>query len=92
MDCYECFSQGHVESAVGLCHHCSAALCADHAVVLSAPVFGTEPLLKRIVFPKRARLLLCVTCYQALRQGSDLDDASRQVSSKRLPEPAVARN
>ena len=30
MECYQCLQAGVTREAAGLCHHCSAALCADH--------------------------------------------------------------
>jgi len=68
MHCYECLRVGVEKSAIGLCHHCSAALCKDHAQVVADPVIGVEPLVKRVVLPNRARLLLCATCNAALEQ------------------------
>jgi hypothetical protein len=41
MICYECRSRGETRDAVALCHHCSAALCGEHALVLSDPVAVT---------------------------------------------------
>jgi len=68
MNCYECSRVGTNGEAVGLCHHCSAALCADHACVVTDPVTTTYPLVRTAVVPKKARLFLCGTCLQALRQ------------------------
>ncbi len=33
MECYQCLQDGVTREAAGLCHHCSAALCADHTCV-----------------------------------------------------------
>jgi len=30
MECHQCLQSGISREAVGLCHHCSAALCAEH--------------------------------------------------------------
>jgi hypothetical protein len=68
MQCFECFEMGIDKEAVGLCHHCSAALCADHASLVSDPVTAVYPLVKTVVLPKRARLLLCRTCKEAIEQ------------------------
>ncbi len=68
MHCYECSREGKSREALGLCHHCSAALCSDHARVVADPVTTSYPIAKRIAFPKKARLLLCVTCLEALEQ------------------------
>ena len=47
---------------LGLCHHCSAALCKEHICVVDDPVTAGVPLVRTIVLPKKARLLLCSTC------------------------------
>ena len=68
MFCYECSKARKNCDAVGLCHHCSAALCAEHARIVAEPVTTTAALLRTIVLPKKARLLLCDTCFAALAQ------------------------
>jgi len=68
MHCYECSQAGEVRDAVALCHHCSAALCAEHARVLVDAMIAPAPLSKEVVLPKRARVLLCPTCQAALEQ------------------------
>jgi hypothetical protein len=68
MLCYECSKAGTNREAVGLCHHCSAALCTDHACVIKDPVTTTYPLARTVVLPRRARQLLCATCLDALQQ------------------------
>jgi hypothetical protein len=68
MLCYECSKAGRNREAVGLCHHCSAALCADHACIVADPVTTTYPFFGTVVGPKTARLFLCGTCLQALGQ------------------------
>jgi len=68
MHCYECSQTGGSREAVGLCHHCSAALCAEHIFAITDPMVAQAPLLKEVTLPKRARLLLCRTCKAALEQ------------------------
>ncbi len=68
MQCFECFEIGAEREAIGLCHHCAAALCAHHAIVVPDLITTREPLFKTVVLPKRARLLLCITCKLALAQ------------------------
>jgi hypothetical protein len=68
MHCYECLQNNVTREAVGLCHHCSAALCAEHTWVVDDPVTGGVPLVRTVVLPKPARLLLCGTCKAALEQ------------------------
>lgn len=68
MRCYECLHADTSRHAVGLCHHCSAALCADHAKLVADPITDIRPLMLEVVLPKQARLLLCGTCKAALEQ------------------------
>jgi hypothetical protein len=92
MQCYECFGAGVERDAVALCHHCSAALCAHHAVVIADPVTAVEPLFKTIVLPKRARLMLCTTCNQALFQrglACYQSSASKEATDNEQEERAV---
>jgi len=66
--CYECLRAGETRDAVGSCHHCSAALCVEHICVVDDPVTDIRPLVRTVVLPKKARLLLCRTCKAALEQ------------------------
>jgi hypothetical protein len=68
MICYECQQAGKRRDASALCHHCSAALCQEHALVLADPVTAQYPVCKTVILPLRARLFLCGTCKDALRQ------------------------
>jgi len=75
MRCYECFQSGRNSEAVGICHHCSAALCSNHARVATDPVSISYPVAMTIVLPLRARLILCDTCFAALYQKPELAKA-----------------
>ena len=68
MCCYECSQAGTRGEAIGICHHCSVALCQQHARIIADPVTTEYPLLRTVVLPKKARLLLCSTCLTALQQ------------------------
>jgi len=68
MHCYECLQAGVTRDSIGLCHHCSAALCIEHAFVVADPVTTIYPLMRAVMLPKPARLLLCGTCKAALEQ------------------------
>jgi hypothetical protein len=70
MRCYECSTgqTGEARDAVGICHHCSAALCADHALMTVDPVITHVAIGQEVILPKVARLLLCRTCKAALEQ------------------------
>ena len=68
MYCYECLQAGTRGDAIGLCHHCSVALCQQHGSMISDPVTMTALINRTVVLPKKARLLLCSTCLAALQQ------------------------
>jgi hypothetical protein len=68
MQCYECSHAREARDAVGICHHCSAALCADHACMIVDPVIAHMPVSREVILPKVARLLLCRICKEALEQ------------------------
>jgi hypothetical protein len=68
MHCYECSQAGKNSEAVGICHHCSAALCSVHAHSITDPVTASYPLAMKIILPLQARLILCATCESALYQ------------------------
>lgn len=68
MLCYECSKLGKDRAAAGLCHHCSAGLCPDHACIVEDPITTTLPMTRTIALPRKARLFLCGTCFQALGQ------------------------
>jgi hypothetical protein len=87
MSCYECSKIGRNQDAVGLCHHCSAALCREHVRIVADPVTTRYPISKTVTLPLRARLLLCETCLAALEQTRPgAPDA--EVSSPRVTVPA----
>jgi hypothetical protein len=68
MLCYECSETGTRQEAIGLCHHCSVALCQQHGSMIADPVTMTALINRIVVLPKKARLLLCSTCLTALQQ------------------------
>lgn len=69
---YECQQAGNTRQAVRLlCHHCSAALCPEHALVFSDPITTQYPLCRTVVLPLRARRFLCGTCLAVLGQKFD---------------------
>ncbi len=68
MECYQCLQAGVTREAAGLCHHCSAALCADHIRVVEDPVTLTCILRGSTDLPRRGRILLCDLCKAALDQ------------------------
>lgn len=76
MMCFECAKAGTVREAVGLCHHCSVALCSDHARIVDNPVTAVYPVAKTVVLPKHARVLLCEICKAALGQSHQAESAT----------------
>ena len=68
MCCYECSQASTRSEAIGICHHCSVALCQQHGLMISDPVTMTALINRTVVLPKKARLLLCSTCLAALQQ------------------------
>jgi hypothetical protein len=85
MLCYECLESGGQHDAIGLCHHCSIALCEDHGRVIADPVTKILPLMREVALPKSARLLLCSTCLAAIEQFRECcsTDTGRIVSRER---------
>ena len=70
MECFECLQSGVTREAAGLCHHCSAALCADHIFAVEDSLTLRHVMAPSVVLPKRARILLCATCKAAMEQPS----------------------
>lgn len=68
MHCYECSQVGVTREAIGICHHCSAALCSDHALAVADPITTQYLIARTVILPKKARVLLCETCKTALEQ------------------------
>ena len=79
MECYQCLQHGINRHAVGLCHHCSAALCAEHIFAVEEPLMVKHLMVPATVFPKMARLMLCSTCKIALEQLQDEPAISTEV-------------
>ena len=89
MNCYDCFESGIHRNSIGLCHHCSAAICAEPAVIVPDSITTVEPLFRSVALPKRARLLLCATCEQALFQTHEARSIDR-ADANLHDEPALA--
>ncbi len=68
MICYECHKAATRQEAVAICHHCSAALCPEHATLLKDPMTAQYAVGKTVVLPLLARIFLCSVCREALRQ------------------------
>ncbi|MBI1355713.1 MAG: DUF2180 family protein [Acidobacteria bacterium] len=100
MLCYECAIQGVRREAVGMCHHCSAGLCTEHARVESSPLkaerrnktFGSVRW--EVELAKPARQMLCAVCQSALHQ-EDADSALGRAVNERAslrPETRLERS
>ena len=69
MKCLDCStSQGRATEAMGVCHHCSAGVCESHSALVSDPVTMQALIMRTVIPPKRARVLLCNTSLEALGQ------------------------
>ena len=69
MKCLDCStSQGRATEAMGVCHHCSAGVCESDSALVSDPVTMQALIMRTVILPKRARVLLCNTCLEALGQ------------------------
>jgi hypothetical protein len=91
MICYECKQSGTRRDATALCHHCCAALCSEHAAVLSDPVTEQYPVLRVVVLPLQARVFLCDTCKQALEQTTKWNPAKDHIGQF-VPESDLVHN
>lgn len=68
MNCLECEQAGTHRTAVALCHHCSAALCLEHAKILPKHLDMLVPLCKPVHLPIPAQVVLCGKCHAAITQ------------------------
>lgn len=68
MNCYPCDREKIERAAVALCHHCSAALCREHALEAPREVTTIVPLGRVVALPISAREFLCRICKQTLEQ------------------------
>lgn len=69
MICYDCFVEEQAKTdAIGVCHHCGVAVCESHGIIAADPVHVHELVAKEVTLPRKARELLCRTCWDALSQ------------------------
>ncbi|MFD9128647.1 DUF2180 family protein [Kitasatospora sp. NPDC059571] len=64
MDCYDCHTAGRTATALAVCHHCGAGLCADHARALPDVVRHLSGTGSAAVSAP-ARRIACTTCAPA---------------------------
>ena len=72
MKCFDCSIEGRVADTIGVCHHCSTGVCRSHSSLVSDPVTMQALIMRTVILPKKARVLLCRTCLEALGQPDDL--------------------
>ena len=65
MNCYDCATTGHHNSAVAICIDCGAGQCLDHAVVAPHNLTRVAVINRRENIEPAARLMYCKTCATA---------------------------
>ncbi len=85
MRCYECSLMGNQTEAIGICHHCSTGVCAEHSGLYTHPLPGPEPAAKASGLPSHFRSLLCPHCMEAIRKRPELETDA--VCCIRVPRP-----
>jgi hypothetical protein len=68
MECFPCLQAGVARPAAALCHHRSAGICREHIFEVEDPILIEHVLVPTLVLPKKARVLYCRTCRDALQQ------------------------
>ena len=81
MVCYECSLAGNRRDAVGVCHFCSAGLCAEHANVVAEVIGAQVPIVKMVALPRKARRLFCSICKEAVEQLREAVPVQQEVGS-----------
>jgi hypothetical protein len=51
MFCYDCHQEGKSSPAIGICHHCSIAVCPTHGTIYTHPTAAPEPAAKAAALP-----------------------------------------
>ncbi|MBL8239977.1 MAG: DUF2180 family protein [Bryobacterales bacterium] len=85
MKCFDCHQLGKVSEAIGICHHCSVAVCPDHGTVFTHPLPVAEPAAKAATLPSHYRSLLCPDCFSAIKERPELENDA--VTCVRSPRP-----
>ncbi|WP_024755170.1 DUF2180 family protein [Streptomyces exfoliatus] len=70
MNCYDCAQKGKTVPATAVCRHCGAAVCAEHAHVVTAEQITHNAGLGVSTLALPARRITCITCYGAEHSGS----------------------
>jgi len=66
MNCYDCATLDHLtRAAVGVCHECGAAVCADHTTVAHRYLTRTALINRVETVNPPARVIYCTTCAAA---------------------------
>lgn len=81
MNCYEHAKAGHVETAIGVCPHCGAGLCAEH--VRECEVENvTYSTVGNPTVNEPSRQLCCDTCHGASMGGCGRGTADRSTAAR----------
>lgn len=67
MNCYDCATIGHQNSAVATCIDCGAGVCVEHVIVVPHHLTRVEIINLRVNVEPPARLMYCETCLAAHR-------------------------
>lgn len=98
MLCYECAMKGVRRDAVGMCHHCSAGLCEEHARMEASPVEAMRHnktlgnVSWEVQLARPARELLCSVCQGALHQEDEQSEGASAASPALKREPSLQRS
>lgn len=85
MICYDCHQDGKTAEAIGVCHHCSIAVCPAHGAMYTHPTPAPEPAAKAASLPSHYRSLLCPHCLEAIKQSPEIGHDT--VTCVRVPRP-----
>ncbi len=65
MNCYDCATTGHDNTAVATCVDCGAGLCIEHAVVAPHHLTRVAVINRVETIEPAARVMYCETCAAA---------------------------
>lgn len=65
MNCLDCQDSSTQAPAIGVCHQCGAAVCAEHVVVQSKRLSCLRAVARVVVIDRPVRRVLCRACAQA---------------------------
>jgi len=65
MECFDCAAVDRQRPAVGICHDCGAAVCAEHARVVPRWLTRAAAINRVVQVEPPGRLVLCPVCEAA---------------------------